>query len=219
MIRCLDFIFSLLAIIAFSPLLIFCIIVLKLTGEGEIFYFQKRIGKEEKPFGLIKFVTMLKDSEKMGSGTLTIRNDPRVLPFGKFLRISKINELPQLFNILKGDMSVIGPRPLLSKQFFMYKEEDRKIISSVRPGLSGLGSIVFRDEEELLSQSNDPHKFYQDFISPYKAYLERWFVDNLSLFLYFKLIFITIIAIVFKLHNPLKLINSKLYEFDDFKNL
>lgn len=219
MIRFFDVVFSLLAIIIFSPLLLACIIILRFTGEGEIFYLQQRIGKNEMPFGLIKFATMVKNSEKIGAGTITVRNDPRVLPFGKLLRISKINELPQLFNILKGDMSVIGPRPLLIKQFSMYQKKDREIISSVCPGLSGVGSIIFRDEEKLLSESVDPHKFYQEFISPYKAYLEKWFVANSSLSVYFKLIIITVIAIVLKLDNPLKLIDDKLCNFNDFKNL
>ena len=180
MIRFFDLIFSLSAIFIFLPLLITCILILKFTGEGEIFYLQQRIGKNQIPFSLIKFATMVKNSERIGAGTITVRNDPRVLPFGKFLRMSKINELPQLFNILKGDMSVIGPRPLLNKQFSMYEEEDKKIICSVCPGLSGVGSIIFRDEEEMLSKSSDPHQFYQDYISPYKAYLEKWFVKNSS---------------------------------------
>ena len=216
MIRLFDIIFSLLAVLLLSPLLIICIFILRFTGEGEIFYFQERIGRNEKPFNLIKFVTMLKDSEKMGSGTLTIRNDPRVLPFGKLLRISKINELPQLFNILKGDMSVIGPRPLLIKQFSMYQKKDREIISSVCPGLSGVGSIIFRDEEKLLSESENPHEFYEKKITPYKAYLETWFVKNFGIYMYFKIIIVTVIAILFKFKHPEKLISKDLEGMNDY---
>jgi len=172
--RFFDLIFSLIALIILSPLLIIVVSILKFTGEGEIFYLQPRVGISQKNFNLIKFATMVKNSEKIGTGTITVRNDPRVLPFGKILRITKINELPQLVNIFLGDMSVIGPRPLLSKQFHMYTEEDRKIISKVRPGLSGVGSIVFRDEEELLSKESDPIEFYEKTISPHKAYLEKW---------------------------------------------
>ncbi len=216
MIRFFDVVFSLLAIIIFSPLLLACIIILRFTGEGEIFYLQQRIGKNEMPFGLIKFATMVKNSEKIGAGTITVRNDPRVLPFGKLLRISKINELPQLFNILKGDMSVIGPRPLLIKQFSMYQKKDREIISSVCPGLSGVGSIIFRDEEKLLSESENPHEFYEKKITPYKAYLETWFVKNFGIYMYFKIIIVTVIAILFKFKHPEKLISKDLEGMNDY---
>lgn len=217
MIRLFDIFLSIIAILSLSPLLIICTFILKLTGEGEVFYFQERVGKNQKTFKLIKFATMLKNSEKMGSGTLTIRNDPRVLPFGKFLRISKINELPQLINILIGDMSVIGPRPLLKKQFLMYSEKDIKIISSISPGLSGVGSIVFRDEEELLSKAQNPHKYYEEVIAPYKAYLEKWYVKNIGINLYFKIIIVTLIAITYKFKYPEKLISSELRGIHDYK--
>ena len=115
--RFFDILLSSLAISFFSIILLPVIIILRLTGEGEIFYLQKRIGKNNKEFYLLKFATMLKNSSKMQNGTVTIKNDPRVLPFGKFLRKSKINELPQLFNILKGDMSIIGPRPQTPNYF------------------------------------------------------------------------------------------------------
>ena len=158
---------------------------------------------------------MVKNSEKIGAGTVTVRNDPRVLPFGRILRITKVNELPQLFNIFAGDMSVIGPRPLLSKQFSMYSEEDKKIISSVRPGLSGVGSIVFRDEEKLLSKELDPLEFYQKKISPHKAYLEKWYVENNSIYLYFKLIILTVYVVIIDINNIEKYIS---YNLKAFKN-
>lgn len=211
--RFFDVQFSLIAIIILSPIIFLTSIILKFTGEGEIFYLQNRIGKNQKPFKLIKFATMVKNSEKIGAGTITVRNDPRVLPFGKILRITKINELPQLFNIFNGDMSVIGPRPLLKKQFSMYSEDDKKIISSVRPGLSGVGSIVFRDEEELLSKESDPIKFYQKTISPHKAYLEKWYVANNSISLYFKLIILTIYVVMIDTKNIEKYISSNLKSF------
>lgn len=211
--RFFDLIFSLIALIILSPLLIIVVSILKFTGEGEIFYLQPRVGISQKNFNLIKFATMVKNSEKIGTGTITVRNDPRVLPFGKILRITKINELPQLVNIFLGDMSVIGPRPLLSKQFYMYTEEDRKIISKVRPGLSGVGSIVFRDEEELLSKESDPIEFYEKTISPHKAYLEKWYVANNSISLYFKLIILTIYVVMIDTKNIEKYISPNLKSF------
>ena len=159
--RLFDIILSGTALLVLLPFLLVLILILNFTGEGEIFYRQSRVGKNMVSFNLIKFATMLKNSENKGAGTVTLENDFRVLPFGKFLRKTKLNELPQLFNILMGHMSVIGPRPLHEKQFSFYSEYDKKIISSIRPGLSGLASIVFRDEEKILQNSNDPDKTYK----------------------------------------------------------
>lgn len=195
--RFFDLVFSSLAILVLLPVLLSVIIILRFTGEGEIFYRQVRVGKGNVDFRLLKFATMLKDSEDIGAGTVTLKNDFRVLPFGKFLRKTKINELPQLFNILLGSMSVIGPRPLHRKQFSFYKLEDQRIISKIRPGLSGVGSVVFRDEECLLEDSTDPDQTYRDLITPQKAFLEKWYVENRSLGLYFKLIFLTLVVVVF----------------------
>jgi len=195
--RFFDIVFSGLAILVLSPLIITLVFILKFTGEGEVFFTQNRIGKNMKKFSLLKFATMLKNSENMGAGTVTIKNDPRVLPIGKFLRKTKLNELPQLFNIFIGDMSVIGPRPLHIKQFSFYKEDDQMVIASVLPGLSGMGSIIFRDEEKLLQSSQDPDKTYKQKISPEKAKLEKFYIKNISIYLYFKLIILTLIALMF----------------------
>jgi lipopolysaccharide/colanic/teichoic acid biosynthesis glycosyltransferase len=193
--RFFDIFFSVLAIILFSPALLPIIVLLRFTGEGEIFFRQARVGKNKETFQLLKFATMLKNSERMGAGTVTLKNDPRVLPIGKFLRKTKLNELPQLFNIFKGDMSIIGPRPLHKKQFSFYTLADQNIIASTLPGLSGLGSICFRDEEKILQSSSDPDTIYKEEITPKKAVLEKWYVDNKNMFMYFKLILLTIIAV------------------------
>ena len=199
--RFFDVFLSGLAIIIFTPILVPVMVILKLTGEGEIFFEQARVGKDKVPFQLLKFVTMLRNSENMGAGTVTLKNDSRVLPFGKFLRKTKLNELPQLFNIFKGDMSVIGPRPLHKKQFSFYSEEHQDIIASTMPGLSGVGSIVFRDEERILQSNGDPDVTYKQKISPVKGRLEKWYVENKSIYLYFKLILLTIIAVAFSRLN------------------
>tara|TARA_Y100000389_G_scaffold167531_1_gene172757 strand:- start:4667 stop:5299 length:633 start_codon:yes stop_codon:yes gene_type:complete len=197
MLRILDIFFSGIAIIFLFPAIIIIILILSVTGEREIFYKQKRVGKNKVIFEILKFATMHKDSENKGAGTVTLKNDPRVLPFGKFLRKTKLNELPQLFNILMGQMSVIGPRPLHQKQFNFYSEDDQKMISSIRPGLSGVSSIIFRDEEKIFQNSDDPDKTYKEKISPKKAELEKWYVKNRSVYLYFKLIILTLIIVIF----------------------
>lgn len=196
-IRANDILLSLLALIFLSPVLVLVIIILRLTGEGEIFYFQERIGKSSRSFKVFKFATMLKNSPNIGTGTLTIKDDPRVLPLGRFLRKSKINELPQLWNILIGDMSLIGPRPLTTDTYSLYSVEGQELISSVRPGLSGLASICFRNEENIITDMKDPKKYYVDVISPSKESLEIWYVKNFSIMLYYKLILATILAVIF----------------------
>ena len=131
--RYFDVLFSFFTILILSPLFVIVIMILKFTGEGEVFYLQDRVGKSGKIFRLIKFATMLKNSPNIGSGTITIENDPRILPIGKILRKSKINELPQLVNVLFGLMSLIGPRPLAEKNFNLYSEDIQETIIKVRP--------------------------------------------------------------------------------------
>ncbi len=195
--RLLDITLSLIAIIILLPIWIPICIILLLTGEHEVFYFQKRIGYKNKPFYIWKHATMLKASEKMKGGLHTTRNDPRVLPFGRFLRKTKINEIPQLINILKGDMSIVGPRPLVDKTFTLYPKHVQENIYNVKPGLTGIGSIIFRDEERLLSETTmDPKDFYAKHISPYKGELELWYQSNLSFYVDFMLIFLTAWAIL-----------------------
>jgi len=195
--RVLDIILSGLAMLFLSPLLLPIACMLKASGEGEVFYIQPRIGINGSLFGLLKFATMLKNSPNIGSGEITINNDPRVLPLGKFLRKSKINELPQLWNILVGDMSVVGPRPMVPKTYANYPENAQKILNTVRPGLTGIGSIIFRDEEKLLDGRKDPVDFYNKNITPYKSELEIWFVQNDSLWLYIKAILVTAWVVIF----------------------
>lgn len=196
--RFFDILFSGLALIILSPFLIPVIIILKFTGEGEVFYVQQRVGKDGHMFGLIKFVTMLKDSPNIGTGTITVKNDPRVLPVGSFLRKTKLNELPQLLNIILGDMSVIGPRPQDKRCFLAFSETSQNVIKQVRPGLSGIGSIIFRDEEAILDNTDiDNLKFYDDVIAPYKGEVEEWYVDHQNLYTYFMLIGLTVWVIFF----------------------
>lgn len=189
--RFFDILFSGLAILLLLPLLAPIAIALRLTGEGEIFFRQERVGLGGKPFGLYKFATMLKNSPNLGTGTVTVKSDPRILPMGHFLRKTKINELPQLLNILLGDMSVIGPRPLTRQTFGAYTEETQQAIIKVRPGLSGMGSIIFRGEEDILADGDGSMSFYSDVIAPYKGAVERWYVTHQTISTYFALIALT----------------------------
>lgn len=195
--RLLDILLSGLALLVLSPLLIPIMIALRLTGEGEVFYVQQRVGRHGKPFGLYKFATMLKNSPNLGTGTVTVKDDPRVLPLGRFLRKTKINELPQLLNIFKGDMSIIGPRPQTQRCFDAFPARSQAEIVKVRPGLSGIGSIVFRDEEELMHASKEPERFYDEVIMPYKGLLEEWYVANQGLWTYLASIFATAWVVLF----------------------
>ena len=199
MTRFFDIVFSLLAIIVLLPFMIPIMIGLKLTGEHDIFYGQERIGKGGKPFKVWKFATMLRNSPNMAGGTYTSKNDPRILPMGRFLRKTKINELPQLINILAGDMSIIGYRPLIPRGYAMYPDSVKKELKNGRPGLSGIGSIVFRNEEQIVEKFDayeDKDKFYKDVIMPYKGELEVWYTKNKNVFMYWKLIFMTVEAVL-----------------------
>lgn len=210
MIRFFDIFFSLIALIFLSPLLLPVTILLRFTGEGEIFFLQDRIGYKGRMFKLYKFATMVKDSPNIGTGTVTMKDDPRVLPAGKFLRKSKINELPQLLNILFGDMSLIGPRPLTSKTFSSYKINTQHLVTQVRPGLSGIGSIIFRAEEEIMHGKSASIDFYDATIAPYKGSLEEWFVLNNGINLYFLSIIVTVVSVI----NP-----SSAFAWRVFKDL
>ena len=195
--RFLDIVFSGIALLVLSPLLLPVVLILRLTGEGEVFFRQDRIGLHGKPFGLLKFATMLKNSPNVGTGTVTVKDDPRVLPFGRFLRKTKLNELPQLLNIFMGDMSIIGPRPQTRRCFDAFPPASQAEIVKVRPGLSGIGSIVFRDEEELMHASKEPERFYDAVIMPYKGALEEWYVAHQGLWTYLCSIVVTAWVVVF----------------------
>ena len=217
--RTFDVLSSGIAILILSPLLIPVIIGLKLTGEGYIFYKQERVGYKNKPFLIWKFATMLKDSANMPGGIMTTKKDPRITPMGGFLRKSKINELPQLFNIFFGRMSVVGPRPVMKISFEAYPNEIQKVIYNVKPGLTGIGSIIFRDEEELISEvknnGGDLWEFYKEKIYPFKGELEMWYQNHKSFMLDIKLIFLTAWVILFPLQNFMRS-GLKIYQNENF---
>ena len=193
--RIFDIIASALALLALSPLLLVIMAILKATGEHEVFFRQARMGKGGRQIRVWKFVTMRKDSAK--GGDVTLPGDPRILPIGKFLRDYKINELPQLFNVFLGDMSVIGPRPHAPSTFAYYSEEAKRAILTVKPGLSGIGSLVFRDEEAILAKSGkDFMDCYVNDIAPVKGDLEIWYSRRQGLATDLALVFLTVMALV-----------------------
>jgi lipopolysaccharide/colanic/teichoic acid biosynthesis glycosyltransferase len=196
--RLADILLSGMALLVLSPFLVPLMIVLRLTGEGEIFFRQQRVGFRNRPFTLIKFATMLKDSPNMGTKTITTKGDPRILPLGHFLRKTKINELAQLFNVFLGDMSVIGPRPQTEECYQMFPADRRDRIYLSKPGLSSMGSVVFRNEDEIIAQSSKSYdECYREEIMPYKADLELWYLEHKSMWVDASIIFLTVVEILF----------------------
>ncbi len=196
--RIIDILISGITFLVFTPIFIVILVALRFSGEGEIFYFQKRIGYKNTYFQIWKFATMLKNSPNLGSGSITLRNDPRVTIVGKYLRMSKLNEFPQIINVLNGEMSIVGPRPLVDKTFSAYSPDVQSRVYNSKPGITGIGSIIFRDEESLISKSNmEPHAFYAEHIAPYKGALEMWYQDNKSTMVDLSLIFLTAWVILF----------------------
>ena len=196
---------AVIVLLVFLPLFLLLILLLRFTGEGEVFYLQERLGVNNDSFYVIKFATMLKESINMGLGATTIRNDPRVTQVGKILRKSKINELPQFINILKGDMSIVGPRPLPLRSFNKYSNDVKNILYRKKPGITGIASVVFRDEESLITSVNNaggiPLEYYESYIFPYKGQLEKWYHHNISFRTDFFIIFLTAWHIIFPNSN------------------
>lgn len=194
--RFFDFLFSLIAMIILLPFMIPLILILLFTGEHEIFYGQKRIGYKNKEFRIWKFATMIKDSPNIGTGEITLRNDPRVTKVGRFLRRTKINELPQLINVLLGDMSIVGPRPLMKKSFEQYSEDVKAVVYNSPPGITGVGSVIFRDEEKIVSESKDIRETYRK-IFDYKGRVEQWYQKKKSFYTDLMIIFLTVWSLFF----------------------
>lgn len=192
-------------LIVIAPVLLLIMLGLIVTGEGYVWYFQERVGFKNNIFKIIKFATMLKNSPNMPGGIITLKKDHRITPLGGFLRSTKINELPQLINIIKGEMSIVGPRPVMPISFAAYPDEVKNSIYQVPPGLTGIGSIIFRDEEALITrvknQGGDTWNFYQESIYPYKGALELWYQDHVSFYTDLMLIFLTAWVILFPKSN------------------
>lgn len=190
-----DFISALLGVIFLAPVLLLIAILIKLSSKGPVLFIQNRVGKNGKMIGVYKFRTMIVDAEKLGL-KITVDNDPRVTSVGNKLRKFKLDELPQLFNVLNGSMSLVGPRPEVIEYMDKYPCDIRKKILSVRPGITDLASIEFRDENKILAGVENPSKTYIEEILPIKQNYYLDYVENQSLFLDIQIIFKTIVAIV-----------------------
>lgn len=195
--RLFDIVMSIVALALLAVPMFIVVLLLRLTGEGEVWYLQERVGQHGERFRVYKFATMRKDSEVTGTRDITLRGDPRVLPVGRFLRKGKINELPQLINILKGDMSFVGWRPLMPVSFSYYPDYVQRRIVRMKPGLTGIGSIVFRDEEAITERSNKPPEaVYREDIAPYKGQVELWYQEHWSFWMDVKVIAATALAVL-----------------------
>lgn len=191
MTRLLDLIFSLMGLIILSPLFLIIAIVNMLLAPGPVFYVQTRIGRNGKEFRMFKFRSMYVDADKRGLLITTSERDPRITPIGFFLRKYKLDELPQLWNVLIGDMSIVGPRPEVKKYVDLYTPEQRQVLN-VRPGITDTASLIFRNENEILSQQPNPEQYYIEVIMPEKIRLNQSFIANPTLTNYLKIIINTI---------------------------
>lgn len=194
MIRLLDILFSLIGLVVLSPALLLIYILIICESKGNGFYIQERIGKNSKPFGLYKFRTMRIGAD--ANGQLTIgKRDNRITRVGYYLRRTKIDELPQLLNVLKGDMSLVGPRPEVRKYVDLYTDEQRKVLN-VRPGITDYASIEYVNESELLEKADDPDRLYIDTIMPDKIKLNMKYLEHYTVSEYFRIIFKTFKSLV-----------------------
>ena len=194
MIRLLDIIFSILGIIILLPLFMIICLIIKADSKGGCFFIQERIGKGGKPFGILKFRTMRCGAD--ADGLLTIgTHDRRITRVGSFLRKTKIDELPQLWNVLKGEMSIVGPRPEVEKYVLLYTDEQRRVLS-VRPGITDYASIEYVNENEILSQASDPDRAYIEKVMPHKIKLSMRYLEHYCVSEYLKIIFLTLKKII-----------------------
>lgn len=189
--RVFDFLAALFGIVVISPILIIVSIAIKLDSPGNIMFLQKRVGKNEKEFYIYKFRTMVTNAEKLGK-QITVGNDSRITKVGAFLRKYKIDELPQLFNVLIGDMSLVGPRPEVPKYVALYSDEQKKVLS-VRPGITDLASLRYSDENEILGKVDNPEEYYINVIMKDKLNLNLEYIEKSNLFFDISLIIKTII--------------------------
>lgn len=192
--RLFDFFSSLTALIFLLPFFFIVALLIAIEGGFPVFFTQTRIGKNKIPFQLLKFRTMIKDADKLGKITIGKR-DPRVTNVGHFLRSYKLDELPQLLNILKGEMSVVGPRPEVEEYVNLYTEEQNKVFLA-KPGLTDYASLKYINESEVLAKSSDPNKTYIEEVMPAKLQLNLKYIEEQGLLTDLKIIFKTIGKIV-----------------------
>ena len=193
--RIFDLVFVILGLLVLFPVFLIVVVLIKRDGDGAVLFKQERVGLHGKLFRVLKFRTMVVDAEKQGA-KVTTGNDPRITKSGQWLRKYKLDELPQLFNVLKGDMSLVGPRPEVPEYVGFYTEEQKKIVLSVLPGITDKASIEFRNENEILSESEDPVRDYREKVLPIKLKYYEDYVKERTLWIDFKIILKTIIVVI-----------------------
>jgi len=194
MIRFADLLFSLIGLIVLSPVILIFALLIVIDDFGSPLYIQERVGINGKTFKLLKLRSM---KNRSGGLLISTSNDSRITAIGKFIRKYKIDELPQLLNVLMGSMSIVGPRPEVSKYVRLYSETQRKVLL-VRPGITDYASITFKNENEFLGNSQDPESTYINYILPRKLRLNMIWIRNKSLFTYFDCIFRTLFRILLR---------------------
>ncbi|GCB34722.1 sugar transferase [Bacteroides faecalis] len=194
MIRFFDILFSLLGLFFLFPVFLLLYLAIRLESKGSGFYKQLRVGRGSRDFYVYKFRSMRVGADKRGLITVGGR-DPRITRIGYFIRKYKLDELPQLFNVLKGDMSIVGPRPEVRKYVDLYTEEQQRVLS-VRPGITDYASIEYVDENLILGKAEEPDKAYVELIMPDKIRYNMKYINNQSLKEYFKIIFLTFWSII-----------------------
>jgi len=192
--RLFDVLASSVGLIMLLPVFVVIAIAIRLDSEGEVLFRQRRIGRSGRVFMINKFRTMRAASSVEGSG-ITIGRDPRITRVGRILRATKMDELPQLFNVLVGEMSLVGPRPELAEYVAAYPEDLRRRVLALRPGITDYASIRFRNESELLARATDPHRYYVESILPAKLRLNVAYAERAGLFVDLKIIFWTIASL------------------------
>jgi len=194
--RIFDFIASLIGLILLSPFLVIIGVLVKISDKGPVFYRSKRVGQNFKPFYLLKFRTMVVNAEELGP-SVTKGGDQRITKIGKFLRKTKLDELPQLWNVIKGELSLVGPRPEVEKYISFYKDDYKEILK-IRPGITDYAAIKFRNEEEILAKFEDLEKAYIENVLPEKIKLYKTYLNEIGFLTDLKIIFKTLWGITFK---------------------
>ena len=192
--RSFDVLLSACLLVVLPPLYFIVSVLLRCSGEGNVLFRQRRVGRSGDKFTLLKFTTMAEGSA--AAGDITFEDDPRMLPVGRWLSALKIDELPQIWNTLRGEMSLVGPRPLTSRAFHCYSPRVQEIVKSMKPGVTGVGSLVFRNEDQILAQApGDPKAYYDNVIIPVKGELETWYFAHRSLYIDLLILALTLVAV------------------------
>ncbi len=193
--RITDCVIAGLGLLMLAPLMGVIAVLIKLDSPGSVFFAHERVGRYGRRFKVLKFRTMVQDAPRLG-GAITAKHDPRITRVGRFLRATKLDEIPQLWNVLKGEMSLVGPRPEVEKYVQLYPEEARQIILSVPPGITGLTQIRYRHEERLLAQQSDPEKYYREVILPQKIASDLEYVRTRGILTDLRLLVQTVFAVL-----------------------